>query len=136
VTDAWTPVVAGEQAAVYAYSVAGAHLAGASRSAALVGLDAHRARRDRAASLVVAAQGTPPPAAVAYTLPFPVRSPSSARRLMSLVDNRLVGLYADAAQATTGDDRRWAARAAAECATRAVSWGAPAQAFPTGGATG
>jgi hypothetical protein len=52
---------------------------------------------------------------------------------MALVDNRLVGVYADAAEAADGATRRWAARMAAEAATRAVAWGADSQAFPTGG---
>ncbi len=129
---AWAQVVSGEDAAVYAYSVAGARLGSEARRKALAGLDAHRANRDRAAAFIVAASATPPGSATAYELPIAVDSPQSARALLALVDNRLVGLYADAAEATTGPDRRWAARTAAECATRAVTWGAAPQAFPTG----
>jgi hypothetical protein len=51
---------------------------------------------------------------------------------MALVDNRLVALYADAAATLATADRRWAARTAAECAMRAVTWGEEPQAFPTG----
>jgi hypothetical protein len=132
VPPALAALVAGEDAAVYAYSVAGAHVAGARRRQALVGLDTHRANRDRAASLIVAAGAVPPGSAVAYTLPGPLDTPAAARALMALVDNRLVGLYADAAAALTGADRKWAAQTAAECAMRAVDWGAAPQAFPAG----
>ena len=130
--EAWAAVVTGENAAVFAYSVAGAHVSGDGRSRALAALDSHRANRDRATAAIVAADGTPPPAAIAYDLPGSVDTPAQARALMALVDNRLVAAYADAAGATQGAERRWAARTAAECATRAVGWGAGSQAFPTG----
>ena len=130
--DAWAQVVAGEDAAVYAYSVAGAQLSSGGRRKALAGLDAHRSNRDRAAASTLSASASPPGSATAYELPIPVDSAQSAKALMALVDNRLVGLYADAAEASSGPDRRWAARTAAECATRAVTWGSAPQAFPTG----
>jgi hypothetical protein len=128
--DAWSAVVAGEDAAVYAYSVAGARVSGGGRRKALAGLDAHRANRSRAASLVTALGGTPPPAAAAYDLPDDVASAAGARAAMAAVDNALVAVYADAASQSADGDRRWAARTAAECATRAVTWGAATQAFP------
>jgi len=130
--DAMAALVSGEDAAIYAYSVAGARVAGAKRRRALTALDSHQSHRDRAASIIVAAGGTPPGSAVAYTLPAPVDSPSVAKSLMALVDNRLVGLYADAASGLEGAERRWAVRAAIECATRAVTWGTEPQAFPVG----
>ncbi|MHB1066572.1 MAG: DUF4439 domain-containing protein [Candidatus Nanopelagicales bacterium] len=134
--EAWPAVVAGEDAAGFAYSVAGARVPTSDLRAARAGLDAHRANRDRAASLAAQAGGTLPTPAAAYELPFPVGSPGRARELLALVDNRLVALYAEAAEAASGPDRRWAARRAAECATRAVSWGAAPQAFPTGDVAG
>ena len=128
--EAWGAVVSGEDAAIYAYSVAGARVAGGARRRALAGLDAHRASRSRAASLVSAAGGTAPPAAAAYELPADVATPEGARATMASVDNALVATYADAAAASLDADRRWAARTGAECATRAVAWGAAPQAFP------
>jgi hypothetical protein len=133
-TAALAALISGEDAAIYAYSVAGARVAGAGRRRALTALDSHRAHRDRAASLMVAAGATPPGSAVAYQLPGPVDSPAAARALMALADNGLVGLYADAAAELADADRRWAVRTAAECAVRAVSWGAQPQAFPVSGA--
>lgn len=135
--EAWAAVVRGEDAAVYAYSVAGARVADGARRRALAGLDAHRANRSRAAALMTAAGAVPPPAEAAYELPADVLTRAGARSAMALVDNALVAVYADAAAAAEGDDRRWAARAGADCAVRAVSWGASPQAFPTAaGATG
>jgi len=130
-TEAWSAVVSGEDAAVFAYSVAGARVKGAARRQALAGLDAHRDARSKAAALVVAAGATPPPAAPAYELDPDVSSPAGARRTMASVDNALVAVYADAAAASSGADRRWAARTGADCAVRAVQWGASPQAFPT-----
>lgn len=129
--EAWTAVVAGEDAAIYAYSVAGARVRDAAQRRALSGLDAHRAHRSRAAGLLAAAGGTAPVPAAAYDLPGDVSTPAGARAALAEVDNALVAVYADAAAAATGGDRRWAARTAAECAARAVSWGAAPQAFPT-----
>ena len=131
--EAWSAVVSGEDAAVFAYSVAGARVKGAARRQALAGLDAHRDARSRAAALVVAAGGSPPPAAPAYDLGPDVSTRAGARTTMASVDNALVPVYADAAAAASGDDRRWAVRTGADCAVRAVQWGASPQAFPTGG---
>jgi hypothetical protein len=131
--EAWAAVVAGEDAAVYAYAVAGARVADGARRRALAGLDAHRANRSRAAALMSAAGAAPPPPEAAYDLPADVATRAGARAAMARVDNALVAVYADAAAATTGVDRRWAARAGADCAVRAVTWGASPQAFPTAG---
>lgn len=128
--DAWAAVVAGEDAAIYAYSVAGARVAGSDRRRARAGLDAHRERRARAATLTVAAGGSVPTPQAAYALPDDIARPRVAARLMAEVDNALVAVFADAAAASTGQDRRWAARSAADCASSAVAWGAPTQAFP------
>jgi hypothetical protein len=129
--QAWSAVVSGEDAAMYAYSVAGARLADAARRRALAGLDAHRANRSRAAAAVTAAGGTPPAPAAAYQLPDDVDRRAGAKAALAHVDNALVAVYADAAAAATGDDRRWSARTAADYAARAVTWGAAPQAFPT-----
>lgn len=130
--EAWAAVVEGEDAAVYAYSVAGAHLPEPVRTRALAGLAVHRANRDRAIAAIVAAGGEPPGGAIAYELPANAASPAGARALMAEVDNRLVASYADAVAATTGDERRTAVRTAVDYAVRAVGWGAGTQAFPSG----
>lgn len=129
--EAWSAVVAGEDAAIYAYSVAGGRVDGGDRRTALAGLEAHRRRRSRAAAIVTAAGGTPPAASPAYELPEAVGRARAARRLMADVDVALVARYADAAAASAAEDRRWAARCAADSATSAVTWGQEPQAFPT-----
>ena len=133
--EAWAAVIAAEDAAIYAYSIAGARVASADRRRARAGLDAHRSRRARALVHLSALGGTPPGGAGAYTLPDNIRRPRIAAGLLADVDLGLVAVYADAAAATEGEDRRWAARAAADCAVSSVSWGAESQAFPTVPAT-
>jgi len=124
--EAQSAVVQGEDAAVYAYSIAGARVPAQRR--VLAGLDAHRQARDVAAATLSA----PPPPASSYALPIQPDSPSRARELLAYVENALVPVYADLAAATTGDDRRRAVIAAQVCASRAVAWGAATQAFPQG----
>lgn len=121
--DALRAAIAGEDAAVYAYGVIAAHASGGRAERALA---AHRRWRDRWASLL----GEPVDAAIAYELPERVDDPASAAALAALVEGRLVPVYADLAAALEGAERDDAARAAAQCAQRAVRWGAPAQAFP------
>lgn len=128
--EALAAVVAGEDAAIYAYEVAGARLGSGPRRRALTGLDAHRAHRSKAAALLAAAGGEVPGAAAAYDLPDDVAKPAAAKATLAAVDNALVATYADAAAALSGDERRWAVRAAAQYATSAVTWGARPQAFP------
>jgi len=129
--DALTAVVRGEDAAVYAYEVAGARVGRPARRRAVSALDSHRAHRSKAAALLAQAGGSVPGAAPAYELPADVDRPAGAKAALAQVDNALVATYADAAGALAGEQRRWAARAAAEYAASAVSWGAPTQAFPT-----
>lgn len=131
--EAWSAVVTGEDAAVYAYSVAGARLTGSAGRRALAGLESHRRRRSRAAAMVIAAGATPPSASPGYALPDDVSSSRAAQRLLARVENALVGVYADAAAASAQTDRRWAVRCAADSATGAVAWGAEPQSFPTSG---
>jgi hypothetical protein len=126
--DARAAVVRGEDAALYAYGVAGARVP--ARRRVLAGLEAHRAARDAVASVLAA----PPEPAPAYTLPTAPQTPAEARALLSFVDNALVPLYADLAAVSSGDERRRAVLTAQACAARAVSWGAASQAFPSGAA--
>lgn len=118
--------LAGEDAAVYAYGVVVARVRGADRRQALAALQAHSTWRDRWA---LAAPDAPAPA-IAYDLPVADPNRAQVRDLAALVENRLVPIYAELAAAASGDTRTAAVTAAAECATRAVTWGALPQAFP------
>jgi len=119
--------VAGEEAAVYAYGVAGPWLEGPDRDLALGGLAAHRSR-----VLVLRAEASDAEelGAPGGYLTGPVDSPESARALLAGVEARLASAYADLAAEVTGGDRRNAVLAACECSVRSIGWGAPTSAFP------
>lgn len=131
--EAWSAVVAGEDAAVYAYGLVGGRVTGSDRQAALAALTAHRLRRDAAIRQVRSAKATVPAAAAAYDPPFPVTDAASARQLAAVVEQRLAGVYGQLAGAVSGPARKDAALAAQECAARSVAWGAAPQAFPGSG---
>jgi uncharacterized protein DUF4439 len=122
--------LAGEHATIYGYGVAGARLPGAARREARAAYDTHRARRDRWRALIVAAGAQPVPAAAAYTLPFPVRTPADARRLAALLEQRLAVGYARLVAASTATERELAARSLQDAAVRALRWSGSSPAFP------
>lgn len=127
-TSAIEAAISGEDACIYAYGVIGSQVRGAAKPRARKALAEHRAWRDR-----LQAQSTGIVAAsIAYDFPFPVEDPASAKQLAVLVENRMVGLYADLAASVAGQARDDAVTAAMECATRAIAWGGLPQAFPQG----
>ena len=120
-------VVSGENAAVWAYGVIGAFLAGREGRQAHRILDEHRAARQRWAAAIQ----DPPAAAVEYDLPEVVRNAGDARNLAILVERRLVAVYADAAAQNAGSIRAAAVADAVRCASRAVQWGGDPTTFGT-----
>ncbi len=123
-------VIAGEQAAAFAYGVAGAHLASGQRAQALAGLDEHRLAATGWAAALRQAGGQSPAAASQYQLPSDVTNAQHATQLLQQVEAALVPLYADLSAASSGDVRSQAISQAMGCATRAVRWGGATQAFP------
>lgn len=125
--SALADAIAGEEAALYAYGLAGARLTGGARDRALGGLAAHRARvlqlRDLAGGADV------PGAPGGYDVAAPADE-DEARALLAGVESRLAATYADLAAATSGDERVNAALAACECEVRAIGWGGEPEPFP------
>lgn len=122
-----------EHQAVYGYGVAGARLGGRPRAAALAALDTHRVRRDRLAALLAATGATPPAAAPAYALPFPVRDATSAASLCAALEDACAGAAWDLAAASPARSvaRDLAVRWLAQADAAAVGWrGAPGPALP------
>lgn len=126
-TSGLAAAIEGEQAAVYAYGLAGPHLDEAERGLALGALAAHRLRVLALRQLTP--DGMEPGAPAGYDVP-PVEGPEQARLLLAQVESRLCATYADLAAETSGIDRTQAVLSARECAVRSVAWGAPPQAFP------
>ena len=125
--NALLAAILGEEAALYAYGVAGPWLEGADRDLALGGLAAHRARV--LALRGEAADGDEAGAPGGF-VSGPVDSPASARTLLAEVEARLAATYADLAAEVTGGQRRNAVLSACECSVRSIAWGATTAAFP------
>ena len=123
-------VLAGEQAAVYAYGVVGGQAGPAHRKAAAADLSAHALQRDLLAARLSTAGAPPLAAPPAYALPFEVSSVADARRLAVHVELTLAAAYADLVAAAVPARREEAAGWLARCALQARGWGAAPQAFP------
>lgn len=128
--EALAKAISGLDATIYAYGVAGAHVASALRDRAVAGLRHSRTERDRLASLLAAAGGTVPAAAAAYEIEPPVTDEGTAAAAIGTVETRMAGVWADLAAASSGDARSSAIAASLESAVRAAAWGAAPVAFP------
>ena len=117
-------LVQGEDAAIYAYSIAGARVKATGRARAA--LAEHRAARDAvAANLPSPIEPSP-----AYSLAPDPQTPNQARTLLAQVESGLVPLYAALASAATGDERARAQAAGRACAARAAAWQASPPSAP------
>jgi hypothetical protein len=122
--QALAAAVAVEHQVVYGYGLAGAHLAGRDRAAALAALDAHRSRRDQLEALLTRSGKTPPAAAPAYATPVAVRDAASARTLCALLEDGCAGaawdLVGSSGSGTT--TRALGVGWVADAATAAMTW--------------
>lgn len=123
-------VVLAQSAAIYGYGIVVGQLSGRAARRARRALEEYEQQRDRWIAVLVAEQDPVPTPQVAYAMPFPVYTARSARALAAVIDERIVGWYADLAAVGTPDERRAAVNQARACATRAVTWGASPRAFP------
>jgi ferritin-like protein len=111
-----------ENAAIYAYGLVGVRLTGSAANEARAAEAAHRARRDALIAPLTEGGSTPPPAASAYALPFPVTDPASALRLAVEIEQGTAAVWRAALPTTTGDQRTTALDALTDCAVRATRW--------------
>ena len=123
-------LLAAEHAVVYGYGVAGAHLDGSARARATRGWTTHQARRDQLVALITARGGTPAPPAASYALPAPVRTADDARTLLTLLEERLAAVWADAVANLHGDLRGYAAAGLSDAAVAAARWRGGSVPFP------
>ncbi|MGH3342223.1 MAG: ferritin-like domain-containing protein, partial [Carbonactinosporaceae bacterium] len=115
---------------VYGYGVAGPRLGGPRGALARTAYESHQARRDQLVRLVRDRDATPAASAVAYDLPFPVRSRDEAVDLAVWLEEGVAAAYADVVQAAARDLRGFAAEALQEVAVRAVRWRGDSVAWP------
>jgi len=119
-----------EHAAVYAYGVIAAQLAGAPRRDAAAALDHHRSRRDRLRAYVIEGGSKPAEPDAAYQLPTSVLTPVAAQALAANVERLVALAYGDLVAAADGDLRGFAAHALADAAVRETGWRGQAPQFP------
>jgi Domain of unknown function (DUF4439) len=119
-----------ENAAVYGYGVAGAHLAGGRQKAAAQDWAAHEAARDTLAAMITTLGHQPAAAATAYRLPFPVRDGQAAVMLAAFLEDRVTAAYLGLVALSNARLRAFGARAMQSAALRATSWRGQTLAFP------
>lgn len=124
-----TRAIEAEQNFVYAAGLAGAYLTGGAKRQAVSQLAEHQGRM-QIYTLMLAPEAVPP-AAPAFAPAEPITNARSARAALAQLNNALVGINAEVAAATQGQDRAFAVDCAQLCARAAVQWGAQSQAFPT-----
>jgi hypothetical protein len=122
--------MAAENAAVFGYGVAGAHLTGARRAAAQRDWIAHESGRDTLAGMLISHGGALVPAATAYKLPFPVRNRTAAAALMAYLEDRVTTAYLGLVALTDAELRSLGARGVRSAALRAAAWRGTTLAFP------
>ena len=122
--------LAAEDSAVYGYGVAGAHLTGARRAAALRNWVAHENARDAVTGMLAARGAQPVAAAAAYQLPFPVHGAGAAVSLATVLEDRLCAAYLGLVGLANPALRAFGARAARTAALRAAAWRGSTLAFP------
>jgi hypothetical protein len=110
-----------EHAAIYAYGTAGAKLDSGTVGLARNADAAHRTRRDALVVRLAGAGATPPPAAPAYALPFPVTDKASALKLLALVEDRTAAQWRLVLPPAAGEVRKLALDALVDCAARGAA---------------
>jgi len=122
--------LAAENSAVYGYGVAGAHLAGARRAAAVRNWVAHQSARDALTAMLAARGAQPVAAAAAYELPFAVHGAAAAVALATVLEDRLSAAYLGLVGLNDPALRVFGARAVRAAALRAAAWRGGTLAFP------
>jgi len=122
--------LAAENAAIYGYGVAGAHLSGGGRTAATQYWTGHRRARDTLTAMITALGATPVAAAAAYALPFPVENAGSGMSLAAFLEDGVTAAYLDLVAVSDVRLRTFGALAAQTAAVRAAYWRGSTEAFP------
>ena len=130
IVSALQVALAAEDAAIYGYGVAGAHLTGISLARAQNDWTAHNRARDTLTAMISARGAAPAAAQAYYQLPFQVRDAASAARLAAYLEDGVTRAYLGLVAVTDQRLRRFGAMAMQDAARRAVSWSGHTQAFP------
>ena len=122
--------LAAENAAIFGYGVAGAHLAGSSLAAAEQDWTRHNEARDGLTAMIRRLGATPAAAQASYQLPFRVHDATSAAALAAYLEDGVTRAYLALVAVSDQGLRRFGALAMQDAAQRAASWRGSTQAFP------
>jgi hypothetical protein len=122
--------LAAEDAAIFGYGVAGAHLSGSRLAAAEQDWTAHNQARDTLATMISALGAVPVAAAAFYQLPFAVHDATSAMTLAAYLEDGVTRAYLGIVAVSDPRLRAFGALAMQPPAQRAAYWRGSTQAFP------
>jgi hypothetical protein len=122
--------LAAEDAAIFGYGVAGAHLSGRSQSAAEQDWTRHNEARDTLTAMISALGATPVAALPFYRLPFAVHDAASAVALAAYLEDGVTRAYLGVVAVSDRQLRTFGALAMQVGAQRAAFWRGSTQAFP------
>jgi hypothetical protein len=122
--------LAAENAAIFGYAVAGAHLSGARKTAAEQDWTGHTEARDTLATMISALGATPAAAQAYYRLPFAVHNATTATALAAYLEDGVTRAYLGLVAVNGEKWRTFGALAMQASAQRAAFWRGATQAFP------
>jgi len=122
--------LAAEDAAIFGYGVAGAHLAGNRKAAAEQDWTGHNEARDTLTAMISALGATPAAAQAFYQLPFEVQDAASAARLAAYLEEGVTRAYLGIVAVSDRRLRTFGALAMQGPAERAAFWRGTTEAFP------
>jgi hypothetical protein len=128
--DALQAALQAEHAASYGYGVAGAHLTGDQRVSAERDWIAHQRARDALEQMLRSRGVIPAGAAVAYSLPIPVRTGHQAASLAVLLEQGVAAAYLGLVALDDRALREFGAQGTRASALRAAGWRGSTVAFP------
>jgi hypothetical protein len=123
-------VLSAENAAIYGYGLAGAHLGGGQFTVAQQYWNAHRAARATVTTMITALGSAPAPAAAAYRPPFPVNSAGAAASLAAMLEDGVLTAYLGLVAVDDASLRTFGAQRMQSAAIRAAYWRGSTVAFP------
>ena len=130
VVAALQAALAAENAAIFGYGVAGAHLTGSSQAAAERDWTGHNQARDTLAAMISARGAVPAAAQASYQLPFRVHDASSATRLAAYLEDGVTRAYLGMVAVDNLRLRTFGALAMQAPARRAAFWRGRTEPFP------
>jgi hypothetical protein len=122
--------LAAEDAAIFGYGVAGAHLSGNRKSAAEQDWTGHNEARDTLTAMISALGAAPAAGQAFYRLPFRVNDAASAAKLAAYLEEGVTRAYLGIVAVSDQRLRTFGALAMQSSAERAAFWRGTTEAFP------